>query len=99
MSARRGRLESMIRTISSAPAGRATLPRVRGPSGGVVAWCLGRPMVAFGGPMMIVDAVRDLYRARWGQPSRQARFDVGEFGIEVLKWDAQSSPEGVALYA
>jgi hypothetical protein len=48
---------------------------------------------------MIIDAVRDLYRARWGEPSRQARFDVGEFGIEILKWAAASSPEGVALYA
>jgi hypothetical protein len=33
---------------------------------------------------VISDAVRDLYRARWGEPSRQARFDVDEFGIEIL---------------
>jgi hypothetical protein len=49
--------------------------------------------------MTLVNAVRDLYRSRWGEPSRNARFDVGEFAIEVLKWDAVASLEGVALYA
>ena len=49
--------------------------------------------------MSVADAVRDLYRARWGEPARQARFDVGEYGIEVLKWDADANPEGVNLYA
>jgi hypothetical protein len=48
---------------------------------------------------MIADAVRDVYRARWGEPSRQANFAVGEHEIEILKWTAESSPEGVALYA
>jgi hypothetical protein len=49
--------------------------------------------------MITVDVVRDHYQARWGEPTRRARFDVGEFTIEVLKWDVGSSPEGVALYA
>lgn len=49
--------------------------------------------------MTITDAVRDLYRARWNEPSRRAHFDVDELGIEILKWTADSSPEGVALYA
>lgn len=48
--------------------------------------------------MMVADAVRDLYRARWDEPSRH-RFDVGEFEIEILKWDAAATPEGVAVYA
>jgi Suppressor of fused protein (SUFU) len=47
----------------------------------------------------VKQAVRDLYIASWGEPSRRARFDVGEFGIDVLKWSAEVSPEGVALYA
>ncbi|MGH9139339.1 MAG: BlaI/MecI/CopY family transcriptional regulator [Acidimicrobiales bacterium] len=49
--------------------------------------------------MTVVDAVRDLYRAHWGEPSRRARFEVGEFDIEVYKWAADANPEGVALYA
>lgn len=46
-----------------------------------------------------MDAVPDLYRAHWGEPSRQARFEVGEFDIEVFKWAADANPEGVGLYA
>lgn len=49
--------------------------------------------------VIVVDAVRDLYRAHWGEPSRQARFEVGEFDIEVYKWAADANPEGVAIYA
>jgi hypothetical protein len=49
--------------------------------------------------MIVIDALRDLYRAHWGEPSRQARFEVGEFDIEVYKWAADANPEGVALYA
>jgi len=45
------------------------------------------------------DAVRDLYRARWGEPTRRAHFDAGEFDIDVFKWDADANPEGVTLYA
>ena len=46
----------------------------------------------------LADAVRDLYRARWGEPTRQAHFEVEEFAIDVLKWDADANPEGVTLY-
>jgi len=49
--------------------------------------------------MTVTEAVRDLYRAHWGEPSRRARFEVGEFSIEVYKWAADANPEGVALYA
>lgn len=49
--------------------------------------------------MIVADAVRDLYRAHWGEPSRSAQFDAGEWAIEVLKWDANANPEGVTLYA
>lgn len=48
---------------------------------------------------MIVDDVRDLYLAQWGQPSRTANFRVGEFEVDVLKWNAETTPEGVNLYA
>jgi hypothetical protein len=48
---------------------------------------------------MVVEAVRDLYWARWGEPMRKARFEIGELGIEILKWDADANPEEVALYA
>jgi hypothetical protein len=34
--------------------------------------------------MTVVEAVRDLYWAHWGEPSRRARFEVGEFSIEIL---------------
>ena len=47
----------------------------------------------------IVAAVRDLYRAHWGEPSRMARFDSGEYEIEIYKWNAEANPEGVNLYA
>lgn len=49
--------------------------------------------------MTVVNAVRDLYRAHWGEPSRRAPFEVGELSIEVYKWAADANPEGVALYA
>jgi suppressor of fused protein SUFU len=48
---------------------------------------------------VLADAVRDLYRARWGEPTRQAHFEVEEFAIDVLKWDADTNPEGVTVYA
>jgi hypothetical protein len=48
---------------------------------------------------MITGAVRDLYVARWGEPSRKAAFRVAGLEVEVYKWDAEASPEGVALYA
>jgi hypothetical protein len=47
----------------------------------------------------VVEAVHDLYRAHWGEPSRRARFEFGEFDIEIDKWAADANPEGVAIYA
>lgn len=32
---------------------------------------------------MVEHAVRDRYRARWGEPLREARFDAREVGIEI----------------
>jgi hypothetical protein len=49
--------------------------------------------------MMITGAIRDLYVARWGQPSRSARFQVDGLKVEIFKWDADANPEGVNLYA
>jgi hypothetical protein len=43
---------------------------------------------------MLADGVRDLYRSRWGEPTRRAHFDVDGFGIDVLKWCADANPEG-----
>lgn len=48
---------------------------------------------------MILEAVRDLYVARWGEPARTANFQVGEFAVDVYKWSAETTPEGVNLYA
>jgi Suppressor of fused protein (SUFU) len=48
---------------------------------------------------MITGAVRDLYVARWGEPSRKAAFRVAGLEVEVYKWDAEATAEGVALYA
>lgn len=56
-------------------------------------------VVAARGSLMNTDAVRDLYVARWGEPSRNARFEVGGLEVEVFKWNAEINPEGVNLYA
>lgn len=45
------------------------------------------------------DAVRDLYRARWGDPSLEAAFRSSDDQIEVLKWDAATNGLGVDVYA
>jgi hypothetical protein len=65
----------------------------------VVAICVAIGCVVAVRAMTVVGAVRDLYRAHWGEPSRQAWFEVGEFDIEIYKWAADANPEGVALYA
>ena len=49
--------------------------------------------------MNIHDAVRDAYRARWGDPCREAAFRTGGHKVEVYKWDAASNGQGVDLYA
>ena len=49
--------------------------------------------------MNVLDAVREVYRARWGIPSRQAAFRNGYDKIEIFKWDSASNDLGVDLYA
>jgi hypothetical protein len=49
--------------------------------------------------LMITDAVRDLYIARWGQPSRKATFEVDGLEVDIFKWSAEINSEGVNLYA
>jgi hypothetical protein len=49
--------------------------------------------------MSIQTSVRDYYISRWGTPSRQARFEVQRFQIEVYKWNEERISEGVTLYA
>lgn len=48
---------------------------------------------------MILDSVRDHYLGVLGPPSREAQFGSLGFSVEVLKWNAESNPEGVAIYA
>jgi hypothetical protein len=48
---------------------------------------------------MIEEQVRDAYLARWGDPTRVARFEVQDLAVEVLKWAVGANPEGVNLYA
>jgi len=68
--------------------------------GVVAAWLAGRPLVAIWRFVIVIaSAVRDLYVARWGEPSRKAAFRVTGLEVEVYKWDAAINPEGVALYA
>jgi hypothetical protein len=49
--------------------------------------------------MIESQAVRETYRAQWGESARKARFEVEDFAIEVLKWDAGGNREGVNIYA
>jgi hypothetical protein len=66
---------------------------------GVVAFGMAdRYMVAVRRSFMSTDAVRGLYIARWGKPSRNARFQVDGFEVEIIKWSADVSREGVNLY-
>lgn len=48
---------------------------------------------------MILEAVLDLYAARWGEPARTVNFQVGEFSGDIDKWSAETTPEGLNLYA
>jgi hypothetical protein len=46
-------------------------------------------MVAVRRSFMTTGAVRGLYIARWGKPSRNARFQVDGFEVETFKWSAE----------
>jgi hypothetical protein len=52
-----------------------------------------------GAELNVVNAVRDLYRARWGWASWQGTFRMAGLEIEICKWDAATNGEGVDLYA
>ncbi len=66
----------------------------------VAVWlAIGHVVAVWGSGVIVTEAVRDLYRARWGEPTRRARFEVEEFDIEIYKWAVDANPEGVALYA
>jgi hypothetical protein len=43
----------------------------------------------------VVDALVD----RWGKPDRYARFETESILVEVLKYDPQTTKEGVVIYA
>src|SRR5690242_9369628 len=47
---------------------------------------------------MTSSEVRSHYVDNWGEPSREARFNLGEAVVEVLKWDHTKTEEGVNLY-
>lgn len=47
----------------------------------------------------MLDAVRDVYRTRWGDASRHAVFRTSSDQVEILKWGASGNGEGVDLYA
>lgn len=48
---------------------------------------------------MILEAVRNHYVKLFGEPSRVAHFKNPGLSVEILKWDADRHPEGVAFYA
>jgi hypothetical protein len=45
------------------------------------------------------EAIEAHYVACLGHPGRRARFRTGDRVIEILKWNADANPQGVALYA
>lgn len=49
--------------------------------------------------MDVVDAVAGAYAGLWGKPARTTRFEVEKYLVEVLKWDARPSSDGLAIYA
>ena len=49
--------------------------------------------------MSVGQAVEDLYIAHWGEATRRARFQDSSLTIDVLKWDASATSEGVTIYA
>jgi hypothetical protein len=49
--------------------------------------------------MKPVEAIREAYRQRWGEPTRRAAFRKGDLVAEVEKWSADANPDGVTLYA
>jgi len=48
--------------------------------------------------MTTAETLRDTCRELWGKPSRSARFTVERRTVDVLRWDPNSTPDGLALY-
>jgi hypothetical protein len=48
---------------------------------------------------MILEAVRNHYLRLFGEPSREAHFKRADASVDILKWDADRHPQGVAFYA
>jgi hypothetical protein len=48
---------------------------------------------------MADSVIRDYYTAKWGVPDRVAHFEAFSHHIEVYKWGADATGEGVAIYA
>ncbi len=48
---------------------------------------------------MILDEVKEHYRNLWGQSSRRASFRLSGHLVEVWKWNAESNPQQVNMYA
>jgi hypothetical protein len=48
---------------------------------------------------MVIDQVREHYKTLWGQPSRSALFTLQRCRVEIYKWNEDSNPEEVCLYA
>ena len=46
-----------------------------------------------------LTVLTEYYVDLWGQPSREAEFNIAGHDIEVHKWDADSNPQGVTMYA
>jgi hypothetical protein len=67
----------------------------------MVATRLGWPNVAvWREPRIVIrEAVERYYLQQWGKPSRTATFRSADATIEVYKWNADSTREGVAIYA
>jgi len=47
---------------------------------------------------MMAEAVKKHYSTHLGSPSREFNFDIEEFPMKVLKWNADANPEEVSLY-
>lgn len=47
----------------------------------------------------IVERVRAHYARHWGHPSQEFEYTIGPETYEVYRWNAETHPEGVNLYA
>ena len=47
----------------------------------------------------LIQSVREHYQNLWGEPSREAHFEIMGKETDLFKWDADLNPEKVFLYA